>query len=528
MRNRSALLLLALMVGAVPAQEGNLDRLRQTAWMPSVTITAGVGFNSTGGFTMLHEKPDPRPQIEALRKQLRGDDSDADRHVRLARLHSRTGDARASKESWKKAEAIYRRLLKAKPDDGLLMTRLSACLSDDNPETERLLRRAVNVPSGGWEAWMALGDCLHGQAFAALFGKGTKLRDPSPQAVIGLIVKHRPSPEDINRAQRWFGEARGCFDRALAAEPPAADAHSHCGMAYCWNDMIVACLNLMAGVQVNPLAAMFAPKYLVHFRRAAELSPTDFRAVGWATFYEACGALLEAGSPRKPTDQPWLLLSEETRRSVAAGIARMERLAQEGKDPRESAACAELLGTFAAFLRGDSAKGESWLRRAVALDPDRDNAWELLLGLLASRDRDKEVLAVSLQYLEHKDTAHTRYLVAKSHENLKQLDRAEVQVRAALKLSPDSQEATLGLASLLLRRSGQPGVLEEAGHVLDRARELIQKDRTGKYRLDYEVHRGIYLGLKRDRAAARRLLEGVLEKDKKNRVARAALDALGK
>ena len=55
---------------------------------------------------------------------------------------------------------------------------------------------------------------------------------------------------------------------------------------------------------------------------------------------------------------------------------------------------------------------------------------------------------------------------------------------------------------------------------------LLTKDAAGKYHLDYEVNSGIYLGLKRDRDAARRLLEGVLAKDRTNRTARAALDAL--
>jgi tetratricopeptide (TPR) repeat protein len=526
MRNGFALLL-ALVVGTASAQEGNLDKLRQAAWMPSVTIMAGVGFSSEGGFSMMHEKPDPKPRIESLSKQLRGDDSDADRYLRLSRLHSQAGDTKAAKEARKKAEASYRRLLKVKPDDGLLMTRLADCLRQDDPETERLLRQAVNVPSGGWEAWMALGDCLHSKAFCALFGKDKKVVSFSPQAVIGQIVQHRPSPEDIDRALRWFSEARGCFDRALAAEPPTADAHAHCGMTYCWGDMIVACVGMMRGQQVNPMAAMFAPQYLVHFRRAAELSPNDFRAIGWATFYEALSALLQAGPPRGPADRPWILFSESTRQSVAAGMARMETLAK-GKDRKEAAACSELLGTFYTFLRGDMARGEALLRRAVELNPDRDNAWEMMLGQLAAQDRDKEVLAVALQYSRHKDTAHTRFLVAKGHEKLKQLDQAEVQVRAALKMSPDSQEATLGLVSLLLKRSAQAGVLEEAGRVLERAEELLNKDKARKYQRDYDVNRGIYLGLKGDCDAARRLLEGVLEKDKKNRVARAALDALGK
>ena len=70
-------------------------------------------------------------------------------------------------------------------------------------------------------------------------------------------------------------------------------------------------------------------------------------------------------------------------------------------------------------------------------------------------------------------------------------------------------------------------MLEEAGLVLDGAKELLKKDKTATYKLEYDVNRAIYLGLKHKRDAARRLLEEVLEKDPSNRTARAALDALG-
>jgi tetratricopeptide (TPR) repeat protein len=174
------------------------------------------------------------------------------------------------------------------------------------------------------------------------------------------------------------------------------------------------------------------------------------------------------------------------------------------------------------LVLGDPARGEASCRRAIELDPSRGGAREILLATLAMKDRDAEVLKAAQEYVRYSDTVKTRYLLAKAYENLHQYDRAEEQVRLALKQAPDDARLNLALAALLLKR----GALAEAGKLLDRAAELTGKKDGEKHRTDYLAIRGVYLALSGDRQGAFRVLSEALEADKLHQQARAALEAM--
>ena len=525
MRKGIALLTLAVLCGSAAAQDVNADKkLRQAAWMPTVSIKSGISFSTERGFSLVDDKPDWQPRIAALRKQLQGNASDADRYFRLRELYEGSGDEKAAEKAARKAVKLYRPQVKAAPDDNRLLTRLAICL-DSETEQETLLRRVVKRAPGEYAAWLALGVLLQAQGFTVLGLDSGAAAKTDLFVLLVQLSRERPAQERIDRALKLFAEARGCFDKVLAAKPPEADVYSRTGMCCCWGNLVVRCLR---GKEGNLMRAFLAPEFLVYFRRAAELDPDDYRLIGWATFYEAIGYAVHHDLKLPNTARPLLdALPKEHRQAVTGNLARLEKLAQ-GRN-KAAAACSELLGTFTLVLKNDPRQCAVWYGRAVERDPTRDKAWELLLAALGGLDRDKEVLATSQKYVKYKDTAHTRYFVAKAHEALRQWDKAKAEVRLALKRDPNSLEATLGLAALLLRGSDRGHALDEAGRMLDRAEQLLKKEAADSdYRLHCDAHRGIYLALKRDRDAARRLLEGVLKKDNENKTARAALDALGK
>ncbi|HZT80522.1 MAG TPA: tetratricopeptide repeat protein [Gemmataceae bacterium] len=526
MRKTFALLSLALLAGTARPQPVDRDKLRQAAWMPKVSVMAGIGFNSADGFAMMGEKRDLKPEIAALRKQLKGGADDADRYFRLAELCDRDKDQKAAQEAYAKAAGLYRELLRAKPDNSRLLTRLAICLEDNDPQKETLLRRAVAVGPKDWEAWIALGDHLQGKAITVLFGDpgGGRFKF-SMEAWFAMLFQKRPPPERIDKSLKLLDEAAGCFDKALATDPKSSDAWAHCGMARCWQGVMRGSFRILKGEKVNPLAEMFAPPHLAEFRRAAELAPDDYRAVGWAAWYEAFSYALHNNLNLLGDDKRlWDALPEKNRASVKAAMERLDRLAQGG-DKSAAAGSLELLGVLYVLVMKDMAAGETCYRRAIELAPDRDSAWEMLLAILAMQDRHEEIVKVAQAYVKQKDTAHSRYLLAKGHERLNQLDKAEEAVRAALKRDPDSPQATLGLAAILLKRGDGPS-LAEAAQTLDRAEQLVQKDGAANYRIDYVVNRSIYLGLTGEAETAKRLLAQVLEKDRQNEPARKALKAL--
>jgi len=102
---------------------------------------------------------------------------------------------------------------------------------------------------------------------------------------------------------------------------------------------------------------------------------------------------------------------------------------------------AELLAMFSTIVKGDAIQGVAWCRRAIALNPARENARDMLLALLLAAGRDKELPEAAQEYVRLKDTAHTRYLLALAHLRLRRYDEAEAQARAALRHDPDDLHA---------------------------------------------------------------------------------------
>lgn len=80
--------LLALVVLACPVGAAEMDkqRLRRLVDMPTVSLTAEFCFSTSYGFYFNSMKPDPLVEIARIRKELKGDDGDAKRYLRLGIL----------------------------------------------------------------------------------------------------------------------------------------------------------------------------------------------------------------------------------------------------------------------------------------------------------------------------------------------------------------------------------------------------------------------------------------------------------
>src|SRR5262249_39530956 len=160
MRKGFVLLALAILAGETAGQGGDKERLRHAARMPILYVFSNVHFNLADGLVLTDEKRDVRSEIAPLRKALTADPSDPDHRARLGELSAKVNDDKTANLAFATAAKIYRHQLLASPDDSRLLTRLAGCLGHDKSEKESLLRRAVKVNPGNWEAWVALADWL--------------------------------------------------------------------------------------------------------------------------------------------------------------------------------------------------------------------------------------------------------------------------------------------------------------------------------------------------------------------------------
>src|SRR5690242_1166784 len=103
-------LLMTLTLQASTPELGK-DKLRRLVKLPGIAFQADWTFDPERGFTIALPVEDLSSQIDNLRKELKGDASDAQRYYQLGRLYSESGDYASGQESWAKAVDLYRKTI---------------------------------------------------------------------------------------------------------------------------------------------------------------------------------------------------------------------------------------------------------------------------------------------------------------------------------------------------------------------------------------------------------------------------------
>jgi tetratricopeptide (TPR) repeat protein len=229
-------------------------------------------------------------------------------------------------------------------------------------------------------------------------------------------------------------------------------------------------------------------------------------------------------TPAQLSDGVWNALPDNIRGHVRETMSKLQDLG-ESPDKEVASGALAVAGMLQFMLMHDPVGSEKSLRRAVALDPSREGAWEMLAGVLADREKWDELAPVCETSVKLNNSVHNRLVLAKARWNLNQFDKAEQQVQAALRLEPRSSTAHLALTALKLRRD-DPQSLKEAGQLLEKARQLIGDSPSNTERIDFPLLVGFYFGLTDHPALARGMFNKILEGDHDNTEAKAALAAL--
>jgi tetratricopeptide (TPR) repeat protein len=182
------------------------------------------------------------------------------------------------------------------------------------------------------------------------------------------------------------------------------------------------------------------------------------------------------------------------------------------------------------MLNGTGGDATKHFRRAVTLDSNREHAWEMLVAISLAAERFDELLAVCVERVKVADTIRNRYILAKAHERLKQLDKVAEQLDIILKREPDNFAATAGMATVSLRRGDDA----KADDWLARADKLatdLSADRQdsvpAEQRADLRALHAIRALLAGDRDAAELHLGHAFKLDSDNKNARAVMRTMG-
>ena len=521
-----------LMQAAAPAS--GKERLRRLVRLPRVSFQIGVGFDSRRGFGMTLTTPGAGGEIEDLRKAMEGDGRDAPRYQRLGALYYDLADSAQARQAWLRAVELYRRQGAEQSDNATLLVGLGEVLGalGRAEEAERLLRKAVKVAPGDWRPQAALGRFLASQTVVAIALDAHRALDSSAIAAAGgQSAEARLEPAQAEKGRKLIAEALACQDRAVEFAPQEVEPYISRAGARCVHAALNAVLAAAGWDESQDTLAwtkFLAPAALSDLQTAVRLNGRDFRLLAAAALYEVFLAAGEHGLARMEDlarGAVWGLLPDGTRQSVRKAMDRLEDLTQ-GSEARPAAGALEALGILQYLVVRDLRGAESSLRRAVALDPAREQAWETLILLLALSDRPAELLPVCEARLKQRDTAHNRVLVAKACEQLNLQDRTLAEGEAAQRRYPDDLTANLALVAALLKYNSEPVVLLRAAQLLSKAEQLLGASASRDELVNVLVIRGLFFGLADRPDDARAHLRKGLELDPDHPQAREALELL--
>jgi tetratricopeptide (TPR) repeat protein len=516
-----AWLLMVLVARGVTPDVGK-DRLRNLVKLPTITFQADWTFDPERGFTLGSEAQDVRAQIADLLSSMKGDLSDAKDEEKLGELYAAIGDRENAEKSWALAADLYRKRTESQSDDGVLLAGFGLSLEGAGKyvQAESVLRQAVRVAPGEWRCRVALGRFLDHEA------RRSVLEGASVDAASG-----KPAADDVSLAQYRIDEAGECFDRAVSLASTEPEVWFRRGMHRCLRQMVLNQIRFAKGgddTLTDPYEGCFSPESLADLQHAARLSPDDYQLIGATALFEIYTITDRKGQAAVPFS--WDALPEKTQESLRDAMTRLENLAQNG-NPRTAAGALEVLGILEGPVLHEPNRCIASLRHALAIQPSREHAWEVLVATLAQGRRYDELLVVCEQQIRQTNSARTHLLLAKAYEKLRQWDDSEVAARLAASEDGDEFSADLSLAALLLKRSGDDDTaLPEADEWLKRSEAALNKTppllRSREQVIDLTLTRGIYYALTDEMDTARKFVKTVIERDKDNKFAREILSAM--
>jgi tetratricopeptide (TPR) repeat protein len=510
----TAMLLLGLCDGRAVGVKSGKERLRELVVIPTIDLTSGYSlYPNRAGFVEDHLVPG---EIARLQKESNEHPEDPERWLRLATLLDREGSTNEAHECYGRAEKAARKNSDARSNDGLAFTSLADALHHlgNNVEAESIYRRATLVSSNQWKCWAGLGAFLGDRAYNLLMPEGAE----EQLAPMGLTMPPRAdsqSPETLAVSEAMRKESEKCFDRAILLAPKEVDvflARAEVQIEYNLIDYLSRYYRERQPQEPDDMARIYyGPVVVQNLQRAADLCPDDARIISLAAGYMMAGELASLKARR---ENDWKSLPEKSQDYVHKIANHLDVLSQD--EDRSRAACAlERLG-FLRIMMQQANGAETALRRAVALEPVRQKAWEtLLVAMVQSGATPEEMETVCESLLKNKNSARNHLLLAKVLMKQNKWDQAADHIKAAAKLEPNDMLVSLFEGVVAMKSGVDEEHLSIATRKMLRANDLLGKmaadsERATRWR-EFMLNGAILSGLLDKPTDAKEWVDSVLK-----------------
>ena len=453
----------------------------------------------------------------------------------LAYQGSRLRDSRdeaGAMRAYSQLARLRRAEADAHPDDPVPATQWADALAlagQGEPALAAAEKNAAQWPASP-VVLRSLGFVQEARAVFLLLGKPGKTVTDDQTADPPLSFGPKPGkPDPAHQAQiaALRQQARESYGRAVALAPQDPIGYNRRARFWLLDRLLLAQMSELGvkGQTPSPESALAAE--LADFRAEARLLPNDPAVLRRVVLLDtALPQFHDDGWFRKRLRGTGLENEIQDGGFLTAKAARAHLTAlSESGDPKTAAPALEALGALQEDR--DDPAAEATLRKALALDPARPGALASLASLLIADNRLSALGDLLLKQSDRNMTPASCLLLSETLSAVGQTATAEDEARAALKSLPDSPQANMALARLLLARSGDDSsVLPEAGACLTKAETGLGAFASPDRKAALQTLQAVRQALCGDPAGARTLLLQVVHDRPTCTQAREALYAL--
>ncbi len=458
--------------------------------------------------------------------------------LEMARLSTQLKDYPRAKSADERALTILRPLSEQQPPDGAVLVQLGRAYRGlgQLDEAEAISRRATQIAPQLATAWSTLAEMQMARAEKLMVPTkdGYQISAGATTSFTGLseaLLGGRPTPETMAQVQTLLTESLKNGQQAVQVAPLDPDVYLKRWGLYSNAAFLNTLLNLLRARDTLTLKAalgpatqlrgiaLYSPPAIADLQTIARLRPDNATINGAAALYSIV-SFAQLNGRELPLPGSLEALPATVADPVRQIIERLETLSNG--DAKTAAPALEALGVVF-YMVSDTAAVET-LRRAIALDPTRPQASEILIGLLASDQRYAEVETVARAQLKIEDTVRAHLVLAKALDAQERPQEVPAQISAALALAPDDLTANLARAALLLRAND----LAPASEQLTKVAQLMQAQPAPPaiQQRNYALLQAVLLALQGQTAAAQTALQAILTAQPKSESAQKLLDAL--
>jgi hypothetical protein len=481
-------------------KSGTKRELQRLVRLPKLEFSKPLEFDRRFGFVAFADPNTAALEAGRLLKTAKGSPDEAPLYLAAARIYDSQDDTALALGHYSRAVDLFRRRAEIAPREAPTLAGLAEALAAIGRfgEAESALAKTEELGMPTVPVLLARARLYRERAWfsaageAQRYSRGTFLSQLISMAVSG------PPPTRIEEARRYLRLAESAIKQAfeVGADKDKGERLLERAAFRSFQEALNLAFAQIQNEDIRPRAlevSFYNPAALKDLSDAAALTE-DSGVIAAAALAANLAAERIEGSGRSV---------ETYARSMAH---RLQGIIDESGE--DSAAAAEFLGCIQYHLFKDVAGARRTLRQAIALEPTRHRAWEMLV-LAAAYEGPEEFVEAAQARVAALPHPRSSVLLVKSYDMEGDQTRAEWTALNAVMSYPNDLLSNLTLAGVLLKDENAENYLWRIDEALNKAEKALGPSRNHQNRIDFVLLKGIYLGLSDRGDQAKALLRSI-------------------